>query len=652
MKLWRVNLPLLRIVWVCNLFVAFMIVDQLKAQSNLSNKQLNSITKNYAQSNSDSLSLKQRLSHISSFLEVAAISQNDSLIYKGLMQKTWLLGKSQQFDSAIFYTHLLNDLAYKNKDTIHIQKALTKLGIYYKKNNQLIEAFRQYNEKFKICRVLGDSLNAGKSLLQMANIQTSLGDYSGSKTTAVDGVVYLENTNNLRNLAGLYHIISVANRVQKNYNDAIKYNEKAIGLGVDSASIRIIGTKNILIFKNTKALILANQEKYKQAIIMLKELASNSLVKQTKKEYARVISNLGYIKWLENKENEDSERLLLDAWQMQEEIQDVESLIMSNIYLTKFYLNSGNETKALFHAQAAYRNANEMRSLAMLLESLGLLFELKANTNEEAKIYDQVNKELQTINQSNREIYAVTKYENDKLTTENLVLKAETAKKERQRVIYLFGTIILVLSGGLVFYLLRQRHKREIIRDVYNAEARISKKLHDELANDVYNVMIQIQNDQSNQDILDKLEDIYNSTRDISRENSSFNEGRDFAQELNHMLSGYSGDYTKIIIKDIEEINWQSVTPEKKIIVHRVLQELMINMKKHSHASLVAVTFKKSPKQIKIAYADNGVGVDKEGIMYSNGLRNAENRIKTIGGSFIFESETEKGFKASLRFPN
>ncbi len=203
-----------------------------------------------------------------------------------------------------------------------------------------------------------------------------------------------------------------------------------------------------------------------------------------------------------------------------------------------------------------------------------------------------------------------------------------------------------------MFYLYRQRLRRENIREVYNAEARISKKLHDELANDVYQVMMQMQNDQNDPEVLDKLEEIYHTTRDISREHNSFRTGEEYATELNGMLSSYSSNGTKIIIKDIDEINWQSINPEKKIIVHRTLQELMVNMKKHSHAELVAIMFKKTQKGIVITYADTGVGVSTEEIIYSNGLQNTENRIKTIGGSFIFDSEKGKGFKAKINFPN
>ncbi|WP_282085391.1 hypothetical protein [Aquimarina algiphila] len=658
MKLWRVDFLLHSIMRVLILYTISYTYGQSKEQTLLSQKQLDDITQHYTMSNIDSLDISKRLYHVSYFLKGAWLSQKDSLIYKGLLQKTWLLGKAKQYDSAIIYTQKLYDLADKHQDTVYIRKALTKFRIYYKSNNQLTKSFNYANESFKIARILRDTIAAGTSLLDMANIQAYLGDYSGSKTTAIDGVKYLEYTSDLKKLAGLYHIISVANTQQKNYTEALKYNEYALKLGKDSLTIKEIGVKNILIFKNTKALVLANQNHYEQAIGLLKELVFDTVVQQDRREYSRVLGNLGYVQWLQNKENENSEKILLKSLAIREEINDIEGLTTSNIYLTKYYFEK-NKKRALKYAEAAYRNGKKWNSLTAILKALGVIFELRDNTNEEAKMFSRIHNELEEANQSNREIYAVTKYENDNLTNENLVLKAqkaqqesETARQRSQKIMYLLGTVILALSGGFVFYLLQQRYKREKIREVYDAETRISKKLHDELANDVYNVMVQIQNDQNSPDVLDKLEEIYNTTRDISREHNSFTTGENYAAELTNMLSGYSSNETKIIIKDIEDVNWEAVDPEKKIIVHRTLQELMINMKKHSEAGLVAVTFKKTLKNVGITYADNGIGVSEKEIIHSNGLRNAENRIKTIGGSFIFDSEKGKGFRARISFPN
>ncbi len=652
MKLWRVNplyYVLMGLIFLSTNLVSVFAQNKTKLEP--SQKELDSIYRLYTLSNNDSLSISDRIYNLSEFLKGVRYYNQDSLIYKGLMQKTWLFGKIKRYDSAIVYSHQLYDLANSNRDTAYISRALLKLGIYHKKNNQLTKAFEYYNENFKISREVKDTLRAGRSLLNMANIQTFLGDHSGSKTTAIDGLKYIENTTDLRSLSGLYHIISVANRHQNNFEEALKYNKQALALDKDSISKNSIGIKHILIFKNTKALILANQENYQKAIDILETLVSDSIVKRDSSEYARVLGNLGYLYWLENKENKNSERVLINALEIRKKIKDIEGLITSNIYLTKYYLEK-DKTKALYFAEAAYENAKKRHNLRLTIEALGFIFDLKENTNEEAKIYNAVYNELTEINQSNREIYAVTKYDNDKLTTQNLVLKAETAKQRTQKIIYLAGTVILLLVGGFLFYLLQQRLKREKIREVYNAETRISKKIHDELANDVYNIMIQLQNNNDDPRLLDKVEDVYLRTRDISRENSSLEIGVNYAQELSSMLSSYSTDNTMIIIKGVNEIGWQPITPEKKIIIHRVLQEIMVNMKKHSNAQLVAVTFKKTPKYIEINYSDNGVGASIEAINYSNGLSNVENRIKTIGGIFIFDSEIGKGFKAKISFPS
>ena len=74
-------------------------------------------------------------------------------------------------------------------------------------------------------------------------------------------------------------------------------------------------------------------------------------------------------------------------------------------------------------------------------------------------------------------------------------------------------------------------------------------------------------------------------------------------------------------------------------------------MKKHSQATLVSLTFKNFEKKIVIIYSDNGVGAYNRSIILKNGLQNVENRIKTINGNIIFDSNSKTGFKLSFNFP-
>jgi signal transduction histidine kinase len=81
----------------------------------------------------------------------------------------------------------------------------------------------------------------------------------------------------------------------------------------------------------------------------------------------------------------------------------------------------------------------------------------------------------------------------------------------------------------------------------------------------------------------------------------------------------------------------------------QILQELMVNMKKHSAAQNVVLKFESLQDKILIHYTDDGLGLPSS-FQYGNGLTNTENRIKRIGGNFTFD-ETLKGLKIRISIP-
>ena len=111
------------------------------------------------------------------------------------------------------------------------------------------------------------------------------------------------------------------------------------------------------------------------------------------------------------------------------------------------------------------------------------------------------------------------------------------------------------------------------------------------------------------------------------------------------MIAGYKTKNVNIFTRNISEISWNSIENLKKETLYRVIQELMTNMKKHSKASMVTLQFKKIKNKAVITYVDNGVGCK---LKYGNGLRNTENRMEMAGCTITFESETNKGFQATL----
>ena len=187
--------------------------------------------------------------------------------------------------------------------------------------------------------------------------------------------------------------------------------------------------------------------------------------------------------------------------------------------------------------------------------------------------------------------------------------------------------------------------------EVKNTELKYSKKVHDKVANGIYHVMSDIENkSEFNRDeILDKLEVVYEISRDISYDKIDETLQDDFAEKLSHLLGSYDSEEVEIFLIGNEKEIWENVDAISKTEVLLVMQELLTNMKKHSEASRVILNFKQENQQIIINYSDNGIGISD--LKPKNGLQNTVSRISNLNGDVIFETENVKGLKIKINFP-
>jgi signal transduction histidine kinase len=601
---------------------------------------------------------EQRLEAINNFLQGTEKLEIDSLRHKGLSLYAKLLNKYKGPEKAMDQSYVLLKLAQQNMDSFYIGKALYRLGFYNKKLDNYLEAFGYYNQSFKIYRNLKDSINAGKSLMNMSNIQRRLGDHNACKTTATDGLKYVENSDQYKTIYGLYQNISLAFKELGNYNQALLWNNKIMGVIKDSIARKEIGISNLPIFKNTRANILAKQKKYKESISILQPLLKDENVIKKRTRYAQILSNLGHIKFLQNPKNVESETMLLEAFSIRQQEKSIFGLFASNIHLTKYYRNK-NLSKAKYHAREAYQSLKDFGDYEALLEVLTLITELDPNSLEYHQRFKEASLKLMQLRKKTREIYAPTRFENENLLKENAEKNRKISEVRNENTIYLLGMLLLITSIGFIVYFFRQQmhhlnQQNKIVQfqTSYETETRISKRLHDELGNDIFQMMMQYQNDPHDPHIKDKLNTTYLKARDISRENNEFETDETYPEELNSMLQNYTQNNIQLIAIGFNKIDWVKMDKTIKITVYRVLQELMTNMRKHSKASIVKLKFSNTKDRLTIHYSDNGVGMTEEHIQSKNGLRNTENRIRAIQGTLIFDSEKDKGFKVEIQIPN
>ena len=594
----------------------------------------------------DEIDTLTRLKYTDSLIHLATKENVTRYQYKGLLMKTALLMKLKEIDNAIYYTHNLKDLAIKNNDTTYIGKAFLKLGIYHKSKNNISESFNYYNQAYVNFKAIEDSINVAKALLGMAMNQRNTGNYIASKVTAIDGLKSLNDSINNATRYGLYQSMTIALRAEGALDKALEYNKKAQSIA------KVKEKENVLIvLKNTEANILGDQGHYDKAISLLDSLRMITL-KEKDKNYARVIDNLGYMLWKQNSTNKQSETLLKEALSIREQTSnsDVEGLISSNIHLTQFYAQK-QPNKALYHAKKALKYAKDLNSLIAQVEALDYIILLDDNPKQAALQKSEISKSLQTISSRNSELYALSKYENENLLKENLLIETKNARTEKRNTQYLLSLITAILLATILFVIFRNRHQKEKREKVYETEKRISKRIHDELANDLYNTMVQLENNNIPiPEVVSDLEEIYYKTRDLSHEKFTFKTNDDFIDNLRKSLQAFGDEHTNIIVKGLMPEMWLDVSNDKKVVVYRVIKELLVNMRKHSKANLVSFIFNRNNGVINIKYTDNGLGIQSKTGTEGIGMVNTENRIQSIGGSLTFDKTESRGVRITISF--
>lgn len=549
-------------------------------------------------------------------------------------------------------------LSCKEKTTISVQpnnlkkeaSFLQQKGISGFKKNNFNSAFYYLNKSKIIFETCKDSGNIAFNLIQMAYIQQINGDYYGSKETLTEALPYIKNDNNY--IVAVNNFFGIADKELSIYDDAIFYYKEAIKDCTDSISKQYP--------LNNIAVVYIKQKKYDKAIAILESILNKKILYDKQNE-ARFKDNLGYA-YFKKGMTEKGFSLMNEGFAIRTQNDDSYGSIESNLHLAEYYAIPNSKTSNQY-ALEAYKIATKLNSIDERLRALQLL--ISNNSTESTKYaqkYIVLNDSIIKIRNNFKNKFAKVKYDSKKEKDENQKLRLEKAENlvalkdaENQKIIFVAAFIVLLF---LIAYFKKHsdnRNRIEKIKIAYDTETRIAKDIHDELANDVFNVITYTQtqpleSENKKETLIQKLDHIYSRVRGISRENNDIDTGTNYSANLKETLSTYNSDTRNVIINSIEKINWDDLDKIKKITIYRILQELMVNMKKHSEASVVVIKFDNSQKKIFIDYTDNGKGCDQNEII-KNGLQNMENRILATKGTITFETEPDRGFKVKISMP-
>lgn len=530
----------------------------------------------------------------------------------------------------------------KNLGDYYYEKA--EIDYYNKKYNS---SFSLFNSSFQEFIAHKNPEKASRALAFQAIIQTIEGDYFGSEKTSTEALNLIQKSkiSNDNLLVSIYNQIALNKEYQKDFASSTFWYELAEKKNKDPY--------NSLVILNNIAVGFYEQGKYDKAIIILKKINSKKIDSLELK--ARIIDNLSYVMFLKNK-NYKAEKGLFVALKIREKEKDLWGQNASHAHLAEYFLEK-NPEKSIYHSRKMFEIAKQLDSPDDQLEALQKLIALEPS--EKSKFYfskyQKFNDSLQNARSKAKNQFALIRYETEKEKTENAQNKIKILNRNIA-LLSLFSTIII----SIFWYRKRKKQterEKELLKqekeiEVKNTQLKFSKKVHDVVANGLYQTMVEIQNIDNlpKENILDKLENLYEKSRDISNENPQ-EKTLNFSEKISEMLSSFSCEEIKVLIIGNSENYWKQLSEISKKELFYILRELMVNMKKHSLATAVVLKFEINNNIFSVKYTDNGVGIKDFEKKYGSGIQNTENRIAKINGDINFEKNPKGGLIVNMNIP-
>lgn len=520
----------------------------------------------------------------------------------------------------------------------------------YKEGEELIQkdnlkAYTKFQEAIIYYSKQKDSSKISKSLIYQGIAQNYTGDILGSEASLVEALNYMKEGD--ESFYSVFGTLGNLKYDQKEYAEAEKWFTKALREKIEKFDERV----NLI---NNKSASEYRQGKYTEALITLKQIDQSKISDSSLK--SRIKENAIYINWLKNKSypaQKEFEHLLHNKLKNN----DLWGANSSYSHLAEINQNT-NPDMSLYYAKQMLQNAIIIKSPEDRLEAMERIipvdnpFKSKQNFAD----YKILSDSIQRSRNDYRKNFAYIKYDSEKKEIENQRLKTQKVQSDslffKQSIILLIILLGLILT--IVWYRKRQiRLKQENELKIKENQLKISKKVHDVVANGIYQVMTKIENQESfnKNEALDELEFVYEKSRDISYEKIDLkNDEQNFNEKISELVGSFNNDNTNTYLAGNDKSLWKGVKESTLEEVYQVVRELLVNMKKHSKADRVVFKFERENNLIRIYYTDNGIGISGD-VIYKNGLSSTVSRIETINGAIIFDTKIEKGLKINISFP-
>ncbi len=221
------------------------------------------------------------------------------------------------------------------------------------------------------------------------------------------------------------------------------------------------------------------------------------------------------------------------------------------------------------------------------------------------------------------------------------------------------GTALIKMKEKLQTYKanedrLVKENRHSIISGEEKERSRISKDLHDGLGPLLTTLRMNIQSSQLQQKIKDQLlaqlDDTINEVRRISNNlMPSVLEDFGAGEAVGNLIDQMKGDIAIRYKHDMRSTS--SIGEQIHLTIYRIVQEALNNALKHSTCKEIKISISEFDDHIGLYISDDGDGFDPAKPYAGNGLRNMQERVKLVNGTFDIHSSGKKGTTIEIEIP-
>jgi len=343
-----------------------------------------------------------------------------------------------------------------------------------------------------------------------------------------------------------------------------------------------------------------------------------------------------------------------------------------------YYLKADSITLDKFEAKTKvifYENLAQAYKLDKDYKNASLYFEKYQN------LKDSINDMEQNIAISEIK----EKFDNEKLRADNL----ETEAKRIQNRNLLYGALVLIVFGGVVFFLIQKNTKRKqklaeqekvlesqklatvlkeqelkaidaMIAGQEKERQRIANDLHDDLGGLMATVKLHFNalKDKKSPELFEKtntlIDEAYQKVRTVAHaKNAGVIAKQGLLKAVQNMADNISAS-NQIQIDVLDHGLDQRLENSLELSLFRIIQELTTNIIKHAQATEATIHLTNHDDSINIMVEDNGIGFNPNQITKTSkgmGISSIDKRVEHLDGKLTIESETNKGTTIIIDIP-